>query len=146
LFHSDEKTFQNGNRVGDIVHNPLTHEDGRIARVLNGSEVRPKESLDQSVDELAYIVSLSDGERWSWKEAIWFQSELNPNVSAASKEIPPICWVCEETIEIKAVRIDGSGRPVHEVCQASKFVVVNTVTHGQFHENAGNRNEESANG
>jgi hypothetical protein len=51
-------------KVGDMIHNEITREEGRIVRIA-----------DSSPSSVAYIVSIAPGNLWNTtREALWRES------------------------------------------------------------------------
>jgi hypothetical protein len=55
-------------KVGDIIHNTITQEEGRIVRLANATDDTPA----------GYVVLVSLNSRWSMtpQEALWPESEV----------------------------------------------------------------------
>jgi hypothetical protein len=61
--------------IGDVVRHVVTGDEGRIVRMVEGSDIRPKPVLHRR-KELAYIVAIPAGHLNPAREVLWFEHEV----------------------------------------------------------------------
>jgi hypothetical protein len=109
-------------RVGDLLHNKSSNEDGRVVSI----------SFE---DDIAYYEVSISGDRASAvlgsRVSHWPESEVEASTQSVERKEPPsmtdsaptvLCSICGKPCDLQDCRVTYDGKPAHSDCLVSKLI------------------------